>query len=214
MGKLAPGGVIRVMLVDDHEVVRLGLISVIQLFPRMSVVAQAGSVAEAIVEARRSRPDVVLMDVRLPDGDGIEACRQIRAENSRVQVLMLTSYSEREALHASIMAGAVGYLLKRSQPERLIEAVIAAAEGRSQLDPEVTGMVLELMRAGVQEPDPLRLLSPQERKILPLIAQGKTNREIAEELCLSWHTVKAHVSNVLRKLNVVRRIELAKFSPV
>jgi len=153
------------------------------------------------------------MDVRLPDGDGGQACRQIRSEQPRVKVLMLTSYSDKEAIEVSIMAGADGHLLKRSDPERLIEAVEQVADGRSPIDPDVTGTLLRLVRRGAQpEPSPLDVLSPQERRLLPLIALGKTNREIAAELGISWHTVKAHVSSALRKLNLTRRVELARLA--
>ena len=200
---------VRILLVDDHHVVRLGLINVFDMFPQFEVVGQAATVAEAIDQAGRLQPDVVLMDVRLPDGSGVEACREIRDRWHNVQVLMLTSYSDEEALISSIMAGAAGYLLKRSEPERLVDAVTQVAAGQALLDPEVTGTVLRLFRHGGVKQDPFDDLSEQERRMLPLIVEGKTNREIAEQLSLSPHTIKAYVSSALQKLNVNRRVELA-----
>ena len=203
---------IRVLLVDDHAVVRLGLASLFRTVPHIELVGQAASVQEALREARRSHPDVVLMDVRLPDGSGVEACREIRSHLREIRVVMLTSYADEEAVVASIMAGAAGYLLKQCEPERLIEAVEVAARGESLLDPAVTELVLaRLRRGGAMVSDPLAALSEQERKILPLIAQGKTNREIGAELFLSEHTVKRYISDILQKLHLVRRAEAAAF---
>ncbi|MBV9120455.1 MAG: response regulator transcription factor [Chloroflexi bacterium] len=198
------------MIVDDHSVVRLGLENVFAVFENIEVVCEAGTVADALIEARRCKPDVILMDVRLPDGDGVQACRDILAQMPEVKVLMLTSYSDEEALVASVMAGASGYLLKRSDPARLVEAVERVAAGASLIDPDVTGTILRLVREGADEtPDPLAVLSKQERVVLPLVVEGKTNREIASALSLSPHTVKAHVSSILDKLNLQRRVEIA-----
>ncbi|HLH21159.1 MAG TPA: response regulator transcription factor [Chloroflexota bacterium] len=204
---------IKLLLVDDHRVVRLGLRTLFETAPQFNVVAEAGTVAEAVLAARRSQPDVVVMDIRLPDGSGVEACREIRSARPRTRVLMLTSYADEDAVVASIMAGAAGYLLKQTDPERLVEATELVAGGGSLLDPAVTQTVLQWMRRlGTQAPsDPLISLSDQERKILPLLAEGKTNREIAAQLYLSEHTVKTYVSNILQKLHLSRRAEAAAY---
>ena len=204
---------IRLLLVDDHHVVRLGLAALFATVPRLSVVGEAGTIAEAVAQARQLEPTVVVMDVRLPDGSGVEACREIRSERPDTRVIMLTSYADRDAVVASIMAGAAGYLLKQTEPERLIEAVKTVAEGGSLLDPTITESVLDWMRTlGPQGAnDPLAGLSEQQRRILPLIAEGKTNREIAAELYLSEHTVKTYVSTILQKLQLTRRAEAAAY---
>ncbi len=202
----------RVMIVDDHEVVREGLRSLLRRRQELAVVGEADSVASAIEEARKTEPDVVIMDVRLPDGSGVEACREIRAERPETKVLMLTSYGDEEAVFASIMAGAIGYLLKQTSTKTLIEAIDRAMRGESLLDPAVTQRVLERVRSGKQDEDEeLALLSEQERKILDLIAEGKTNKEIAKEIFLSDKTVKNYVSSILSKLNLRRRSEAAAF---
>ena len=202
----------RVMIVDDHEVVREGLRSLLRRRPELAVVGEADSVASAIEEARKTEPDVVIMDVRLPDGSGVEACREIRAERPDTKVLMLTSYADEEAVFASIMAGAIGYLLKQTSTKTLIEAIERAMRGESLLDPAVTQRVLERVRSGKPDEDEdLALLSEQERKILDLIAEGKTNKEIAKEIFLSDKTVKNYVSSILSKLNLRRRSEAAAF---
>lgn len=203
----------RILLADDHKVVLLGLQALLDTVPHFSVVGEARSVAEVIDQTRRCRPDVVIMDVRLPDGSGIEACRNIRSLWPTTRVIMLTSYPDEDAVIASIMAGAAGYLLKQADPERLIEAVDIVARGGLLLDPSVTETVLSWMRrlGAPGGGSSLLTLSEQERRILPLIAEGKTNREIAETLFLSEHTIKTHVSNILRKLQVSRRAEAAAF---
>lgn len=208
-----PASPVKLLLVDDHRVVRLGLRALFETVPQFVVVGEAGTVAEALVAARQGHPDVVVMDVRLPDGSGVEACREIRSERPRTRVLMLTSYADEDAVVASIMAGAAGYLLKQSDPDRLIEAVEIVARGGSLLDPAVTQTVLQwIQRLGTRAiEDPLLALSDQERRILPLLAEGKTNREIAAELYLSEHTVKTYVSNILQKLHLSRRAEAAAF---
>ena len=198
------------LLVDDHAVVRLGLSALLKTVPRFAVVAEAATVAEALVQARRAKPDVVVMDVRLPDGSGVEACRLIRSERPETRVLMLTSFSDDEAVVASVLAGAAGYLLKNTEPERLIEAIDLVGRGESLLDPRVTAVVLERLRRGpARDADPLAALSEHERRIVPMIAAGKTNREIAAEMHLSEHTVKAYVSDILRKLRLTRRAQAA-----
>lgn len=204
---------IRVLVVDDHQVVRLGLRALFATVGHFEVVGEAGSAAEAVEQARRTCPDMVVMDVRLPDGSGVEACREIRSARPETRVVMLTSYSDEEAVVASILAGASGYLLKDSQAERLIETVEVAARGDSLLDPAATKAVIAWMRriGGRGAADPLGVLSEQERRILPLLAEGRTNREIARELFLSEQTVKTYVSHILRKLQLARRAEAAAY---
>jgi two-component system, NarL family, response regulator DevR len=204
---------LRLLLVDDHEVVRQGLAALLARRPAFQVVAEAGTVAEAVAAARRFRPDVVIMDVRLPDGTGIEACRDIRAEVPETRVVMLTSYPDEEAVLAAIMAGASGYLLKQIRGRDLVEALEAIGRGDSLLDPAVTERVLERVRrvAAGEGRDELAELTHQERKILMLVAEGKTNREIAAEVFLSDKTVKNYVSSILSKLNLQRRAQAAAF---
>jgi DNA-binding NarL/FixJ family response regulator len=202
----------RVLIVDDHEVVREGLRALLRRRSQLAVVGEAGSVADAVAEAAKSQPDVVIMDVRLPDGSGVEACREIRAQRPETRVIMLTSYADDDAVIASIMAGASGYLLKQTQGQMLVEAIERATRGESLLDPAVTQRVLERVRnAGAKKDDDLALLSEQEQKILDLIAEGKTNKEIAAEVFLSDKTVKNYVSSILSKLNLRRRSEAAAF---
>jgi two-component system response regulator DevR len=203
---------LRVMIVDDHEVVREGLRSLLNRKPGMTVVAEAGSVAQAVERALKEQPDVVVMDVRLPDGSGVEACREIRMHLPETRMIMLTSYADDEAIIASIMAGASAYLLKQTRGQQLADAVQAVARGESLLDPKVTQRVLEQMRdmaTGGQDKTPG--LTDNENKILLLIAEGKTNREIAAEVYLSDKTVKNYVSSILSKLNLRRRSEAAAY---
>ena len=204
---------IRVMLVDDHEVVRQGLKSLLERREHIQIVAEAGTVAEAVAGAARAQPDVIVMDVRLPDGTGIEACREIRAAQPAITVLMLTSYADDEAVYGSIIAGAAGYLLKQTRARELLSAIEAVARGESLLDPTVTSAVLTRMRdlAAGRHTDPLAELSAQERRILGLIAEGKTNREIAGIVYLSEKTVKNYVSTILSKLGMERRAQAAAF---
>jgi DNA-binding NarL/FixJ family response regulator len=204
---------VRLLVVDDHKVVRLGLSTLFATVPHFSVVGEAGTAAEAVAEARRCQPDVVLMDVRLPDASGVEACREIRAEQPDSQVVMLTSYTDEDAVASSIMAGAAGYLLKQTDPDRLIEAVETVARGGSLLDPAVTRTVMTWMRRreAHADDDPLMGLTQQERRVVALVAEGKTNRQIARELCLSEYTVKTYVSTILQKLHLTRRAEAAAF---
>src|SRR5438067_10238860 len=202
----------RIMICDDHEVVREGLRGLISRQESMTVVGEAGTVAEAIETAARSKPDVVIMDVRLPDGSGVEACRAIRDARSETKVIMLTSYADDEALFASIIAGASGYLLKQTRGQAVVDAIQAVAQGRSLLDPDVTGKVLERVRQGREQEDPqLASLTEQERKVLEQLAEGRTNREIGATLFLSEKTVKNYVSRILDKLGLARRAEAAAY---
>ena len=203
---------IKLMLVDDHEVVRLGLKNLLERREQFIVVGEAGSVAEAISVAHAMKPDVIVMDIRLPDGDGVEATREIRGERPETKVLMLTSYADDEAIYGSIMAGASGYLLKQTRGQNLAEAIERVANGESLLDAAVTEKVLERMRSLARgEADELAPLTDQERKVLAGIAEGKTNKEIAAEVFLSDKTVKNYVSSILSKLNLRRRSEAAAF---
>jgi DNA-binding NarL/FixJ family response regulator len=204
---------LRVMLVDDHEVVRDGLKALLEHVPGILIVAEAGSVRDAVAHAERSWPDVVVMDVRLSDGSGIEATREIRAHRPETRVLMLTSFDDDEALFASIMAGASGYVLKQIRGDDLVRAIQAVGRGESLLDPAVTGSVLARLRRGKHylEDEKLSRLSSQEEKILTLVADGKTNREIGDELHLAEKTVKNYMSNILNKLEVGRRAEAAAY---
>jgi DNA-binding NarL/FixJ family response regulator len=203
---------VRVMLVDDHEVVREGLRTLIGRHKEMVVVGEAGTTAEAIETAAKAKPDVIVMDIRLPDGSGVEACRTIREARPETKVIMLTSYADDEALFASIVAGAAGYLLKQTRGQAVIDAISAVAQGRSLLDPDVTGKVLERVRKGRGDEDPaFASLTDQERKVLEQLAEGKTNREIGEVLFLSEKTVKNYVSRILDKLGLARRAEAAAY---
>jgi len=201
----------RVLICDDHEVVREGLRGLISRQEGMSVVGEAATVAEAIAAAARTKPDVVVMDVRLPDGSGIEACRAIREAHPETKMLMLTSYADDEALFAAIIAGASGYLLKQTRGQAVVDAITAVAAGRSLLDPEVTGKVLARLRESRAEDPAFATLTDQERKVVAGLAEGKTNREIGEELFLAEKTVKNYVSRILEKLGLSRRAEAAAY---
>jgi two-component system, NarL family, response regulator DevR len=208
-----PARPLRLLVVDDHEVVRQGLVALLDRRPGFQVVAEAGDVESAIAEARRHQPDIVIMDVRLPDGSGVEACREIRAELPATRVIMLTSYPDEEAVLSAIVAGASGYLLKQIRARDLVAALEAVGRGESLLDPAVTERVLDRVRrmATGQEHDELAVLTPQEQKILMLVAEGKTNKEIAGDVFLSDKTVKNYVSSILSKLNLERRAQAAAF---
>jgi two-component system response regulator DevR len=201
----------RILLCDDHEVVREGLRGLIARQESMSVVGEAGTVAEVVEAAVRTRPDVVIMDVRLPDGSGVEACRAIREARPDTKVIMLTSYADDEALFASIIAGASGYLLKQTRGQAVVDAITTVASGRSLLDPDVTGKVLERIRESRAEDPAIAALTDQERKVLEGLAEGHTNREIGEKLFLSEKTVKNYVSRILDKLGLSRRAEAAAY---
>jgi two-component system response regulator DevR len=208
-----PAPPLRVMLVDDHEIVRDGIRAMLEAQDDIVVTSEAGSVRDAIDEAARTRPDVIVMDVRLTDGSGIEATREIRAARPATKVLMLTSFADDEALFASIMAGASGYVLKQVKSGDLLRAIRAVGAGDSLLDPSVTTAVLDRLRKGKQllTDEKLSRLSPQEERILQQIADGKTNREIGEDLSLAEKTVKNYVSSILSKLEVARRAEAAAY---
>jgi two-component system response regulator DevR len=209
----AKPAVLRLLVVDDHEVVRQGLVALLDRREGFQVVAEAGTVAEAIDAARRFQPDIVVMDVRLPDGSGVEACREIRAEFPETRVVMLTSYPDEEAVLSAIVAGASGYLLKQIRARDLMAALETVGKGGSLLDPAVTEKVLERVRriATGGQSDELATLTAQEQRILMLVAEGKTNKEIANEIFLSDKTVKNYVSSILSKLNLERRAQAAAF---
>jgi len=204
---------LRVVLVDDHEVVRNGIKALLEQTPDVSVVGEAGTVKDAIARVEWARPDVVIMDVRLPDGSGIEATREIRARLPKTQVLMLTTFADDEALFASIMAGAAGYVLKQIKGADLVRAVQTVGSGQSLLDPAVTKGVLDRLRKGkhLLKDERLARLSAQEERILEMIADGKTNREIGDKLHLAEKTVKNYVTSILSKLEVARRAEAAAY---
>ncbi len=204
---------LRVMLVDDHEVVRDGIRAMLAGQDDIVVTTEAGSVRDAVDEAARTRPDVIVMDVRLSDGSGIEATREIRADRPATKVLMLTSFADDEALFASIMAGASGYVLKQVRSNDLVRAIRSVGAGNSLLDPSVTTAVLDRLRKGkhLMKDERLARLSPQEERILTLIADGKTNKEVGDDLELAEKTVKNYVSSILSKLEVARRAEAAAY---
>ena len=208
-------GSIRLLMVDDHEVLRLGLRTLFSEAGGFEVVGEAGTMAEAVAKARVLDSDVVLMDVRLPDGSGVEACREIRTERPQTRVLFLTSYADDDAVLATILAGAQGFLLKEVGSEELLRAVRAVAGGQSILDPAITQRVLARVQA-LSNPSTStepkgEALSPQERRVLALVAEGKTNKEIAVALGLSDKTVKNYLANVFQKLRITRRAQAAAF---
>jgi DNA-binding NarL/FixJ family response regulator len=201
------------MIVDDHEVVRNGIKALLQDEDGITVAAEAGTLREAIERAEWARPDVVVMDVRLADGSGIEATREIRAKLPKTQVLMLTTFADDEALFASIMAGAAGYVLKQIKGGDLVRAIRSVGRGENLLDSAVTKGVLDRLRKGkhLLKDERLARLSAQEERILGLISAGKTNRQIGDELHLAEKTVKNYVSSILSKLEVARRAEAAAY---
>jgi DNA-binding NarL/FixJ family response regulator len=200
---------IRVFLLDDHEVVRRGLADLLQAAGDIEVVGESGSAREATRLIPALRPDVAILDARLPDGNGIDVCRDVRAVDSSINGLILTSYEDDEALFAAIMAGAAGYVLKQIRGTDLVDGVRRVAAGQSLLDPAVTRRVLDRIRAGVEQPPELRSLTEQERRILEYVAEGLTNREIAARMFLAEKTVKNYVSSVLAKLGLERRTQAA-----
>jgi DNA-binding NarL/FixJ family response regulator len=201
-----------VFLLDDHEVVRAGLRGLIEGEDDLEVVGEASTAAEALLRVPLERPDVAVLDVRLPDGDGVEVCRELRSRMPELRCLMLTSFADDEALAAAIMAGAAGYLLKDLRGLGILDAVRRVGQGESLLDPFLAQRVLDRLRSGPREDERLARLSKGERRILDLIAQGKTNRQISEELFLAERTVKNYVSNLLSKLGMKRRTEAAVFA--
>jgi DNA-binding NarL/FixJ family response regulator len=200
---------IRVFLLDDHEVVRHGLRDLLEHDGDIEVVGESGSAIEAANRIPALRPHVAVLDARLPDGNGIDVCRQVRSVDPNIQALILTSFDDDEALFAAIMAGAAGYVLKQIRGTDLVDAVRRVAEGQSLLDPAITQRVLERIRHGPEQPDELRTLTEQERRILGLIAEGLTNREIAARMYLAEKTVKNYVSSLLAKLGLERRTQAA-----
>jgi DNA-binding NarL/FixJ family response regulator len=202
---------LRVMVVDDHEVVRQGIRALLNRRPGWSVVAEAGTVAQAVELALHEKPDVIVMDLRLPDGSGVEACREIRAELPETRILMLTSYADDEAVMSSVLAGASAYLLKHTHGEQLVAAVESVARGETMLDAKVMTRVLDQLRGITAGDSKEAQITETEHKILLLIADGKTNREIGAELYFSDKTVKNYVSNILSKLNLRRRTEAAAY---
>jgi DNA-binding NarL/FixJ family response regulator len=207
-----PGMTVRVFLLDDHEVVRRGVRSLIEVEGDLVVVGEAGTAAEALARIPPTKPDVAIIDVRLPDGNGVEVCREIRSRHPEIQCLVLTSFADDEALFDAIMAGAAGYLLKQIKENDLVDAIRRVASGQSLLDPQITTRVLERLRRPPVEDERLAALTDQERKILDLIAEGLTNRQIGERIFLAEKTVKNYVSNMLAKLGMERRTEAAVFA--
>jgi two-component system, NarL family, response regulator DevR len=200
---------IKVFLLDDHEVVRRGLHDLLEAEDDITVVGEAGTAAEGSRRIPALRPDVAILDARLPDGSGIDVCRDIRSVDPTIRALILTSYDDDEALFAAILAGASGYVLKQVRGDDLVDGVRRVAAGQSLLDPAVTSRVLERVRSGKSVPQELASLTEQERRILALIAEGLTNRQIAERMYLAEKTVKNYVSSLLAKLGLERRTQAA-----
>lgn len=201
---------VRVFLLDDHEIVRRGVAELITAEPDLEVIGEASTAAEAVARVPALRPDVAVLDVRLPDGDGVSVCRDLRSRMPDLQCLMLTSFADDEALFDAIMAGAAGYVLKQIRGTDLIGAIRTVAAGQSLLDPKATAKVLDRLRAGArQEDDPLADLTDQERRVLELIGEGLTNRQIGERMHLAEKTVKNYVSHLLSKLGLERRTQAA-----
>ena len=208
------GDAVRLLIVDDHEVVRAGLRMLLKRWPNIEVVGEAGTAEEGIAETQRIAPDVVLMDMRLPDASGVDACREIRANTPHSKIVFLTAFADEDAVLAAIFAGADGYLLKEIAGEALVSAIESVARGQSILDPAITRAVLDGMRsmslpaAGPKD----SLLSPQEQHVLALVAEGKTNKEIATSLNLSVYTIEAHRGRLMEKLNLHSSGELVRFA--
>ncbi|MFF3419389.1 response regulator [Streptomyces sp. NPDC002698] len=205
-------GKITVFLLDDHEVVRRGVHELLSVEDDIEVVGEAGTAADALVRIPATRPDVAVLDVRLPDGSGVEVCREIRSANEDIKCLMLTSYADDEALFDAIMAGASGYVLKAIRGQELLTAIRDVAAGKSLLDPVATARVLERLRdGGTKDDSRLSRLTDQERRILDLIGEGLTNRQIGERLHLAEKTIKNYVSSLLSKLGMQRRSQAAAY---
>jgi len=202
---------VRIFLLDDHEIVRRGLRELFEAQDDFEVVGEASNADEALTRVPPTRPDVAVLDVRLPGESGIEVCRDLRASMPELRCLMLTSFADDEALFAAILAGASGYLLKQIRGPELVAAVRRVADGQSLIDPALTASVMERLR-GKQEDERIARLSPQERRILDLIAEGKTNRQIGAEMYLAEKTVKNYVSNLLAKMGFSRRTEAAVYA--
>jgi DNA-binding NarL/FixJ family response regulator len=211
-GGTAPGGKIGVFLLDDHEIVRRGVRELLEAEPDITVVGEAGTAASALARIPALRPDVAVLDVRLPDGDGVSVCREIRSRMPEVACLMLTSFGDDEALFNAIMAGAAGYVLKQIRGTDLVGAVRAVASGQSLLDPDAASKVMRRMRDQTAHADPLAGLTGQERRILELIGEGLTNRQIGEQMYLAEKTVKNYVSALFAKLGMERRTQAAAYA--
>lgn len=204
----------RIIIVDDHEVVRLGLRSLLDQYPQYEVVAEASNAKESISMVDAFEPDIVLMDIRLPGRSGIEACEEIKEKHPEVRVIMLTSYAEDEMLFSAIKAGASGYVLKQIDSEGLVKSLDAVARGEASLDPAVTQRVFQEVRRAVKEEEAASFsdLSQQEKMVLKLVSEGRTNREIAQSLYLGEGTVRNYVSSILSKLGVSNRAEAAAYA--
>ncbi|MEU0520558.1 response regulator transcription factor [Streptosporangium sp. NPDC006007] len=200
---------IRVFLVDDHEVVRRGVAALLESENDIEVIGEAGTVESAVARIPALRPDVAVLDVRLPDGSGVDVCREVRSKMPELACLMLTSFADDEALFNAVMAGAAGYVLKQIHGSDLVGAVRTVATGQSLLDPQTTSSMLRRLRDQASVKDPLAALSDQERLILELIGEGMTNRQIGERMFLAEKTVKNYVSNLLAKLSMQRRTQVA-----
>ncbi|MES9538537.1 response regulator transcription factor [Spirillospora sp. NPDC049024] len=202
-------GTIRVFLMDDHEVVRRGVAALLSAEDDIEVIGEAGTAAEALARIPAVRPDVAVLDVRLPDGDGVSVCRELRSQLPELACLMLTSFDDDDALFEAVMAGASGYVLKQIHGSDLVGAVRTVATGQSLLDPRSTARMLERLRTRQEKTDPLKGLTEQERHILELIGEGLTNRQIGERLFLAEKTVKNYISNIFAKLGMSRRTQAA-----
>jgi two-component system response regulator DevR len=202
---------VRVFLLDDHEIVRRGIVDLLEGASGLEVVGEAATAAEALHRIPAVRPDVAVLDARLPDGNGIDVCRDIRSAMPQVRCLILTSYDDNDAIFAAVMAGASGYLLKQIRGSSLVDAIRQVAAGKSLLDPAVTERLLKRLRGGASEDPRLASLTEREREILSLIAEGLTNREIGERLFLAEKTVKNYVSGLLAKLGMQRRTQAAVY---
>ncbi len=204
---------IRLLLVDDHEVVRVGLRTVLHNYHGITVVGEAGTKAAAVRAVKRLRPDIVLMDVRLPDGSGVEACRDILASHPTTRIIFLTSYADDESVLAAVLAGAQGYVLKNIDSILLIRSIRTVSNGQSILNPALTQRALNWIKAWPEQNGPVRgqSLSPQEERVLALVAEGLTNKEIAATMQLSDKTVKNYLANMFQKLHISRRAQAASF---
>ncbi|HEY3737829.1 MAG TPA: response regulator transcription factor [Jatrophihabitans sp.] len=202
---------VRIFLLDDHEVVRRGIAELLRAVPGFEIVGEAGTVAEALPRALASRPDVAILDARLPDGSGIDVCRDIRSALPGTYCLILTSYSDHDAVLASVLAGASGYVLKEVRTSGLVDAIRQAAQGKSLIDTTVIAQVMERVREHSETDDRLASLTNREREVLDYIASGLTNRQIGDKMFLAEKTVKNYVSSLLAKLGMERRTQAAVF---
>lgn len=203
---------VRIVLLDDHEVVRAGLRELIEAEDDLEVIGEMGTASEAVKRIPALRPDVAVLDVRLPDGDGVEVCREVRSRDPEVACLMLTSYVDDEALFDAVMAGAAGFLLKEIRAADIVGAIRTVADGGSLLDPQATQRVLDRIRRGDADDQKLSVLTDRERTIFDLIGEGLTNRQIADRVHLAEKTVKNYVSNILMKMGMERRTQAAAYA--